>query len=76
VPTSSTIIQLTNIYKAKSSDGVSATTWFLFGIANIGAYVLTDQYFAIQSILAFLLTAILDFFIVYAIFNYRKPKKG
>ncbi|HJL74511.1 MAG TPA: hypothetical protein QGF08_07045 [Candidatus Marinimicrobia bacterium] len=68
----STTIQLTNIYKTRSSEGVSALTWFLFGLANIGAYVLTEKYFAIQSILAFLLTAVLDFIIVYAVFKYQK----
>ena len=38
-----------------------------FAIANLGAYFFAEKYFMIQSILAFLLTAMLNFTI--AIFS-------
>lgn len=57
-----------------SSAGVSSLSWFLFGLANIGAYVLTEKYSSIQSICAFLLTAILDFMIVIAVYKFQKKE--
>ena len=55
------MIQLVKIIKSQKSEGVSWLSWFLFGIANIGAYFLAQNYFSIKVILAFILTAILDF---------------
>lgn len=58
-----TLIQLLAILKCRSVQGVSASTWLLFGVANIAAYVYTEKYFAIQTIVGFLGTALLDFII-------------
>jgi uncharacterized protein with PQ loop repeat len=55
------LIQLLKIIKNKHAQGVSSISWALFAIANIGAYAFTEKYFAIQSIFAFLLTAIINF---------------
>ncbi|HJM47607.1 MAG TPA: hypothetical protein QGH56_07275, partial [Candidatus Marinimicrobia bacterium] len=68
----STMIQIVKIVKSQKSEGVSWLSWFLFGIANIGAYFLAQNYFSIKVILAFILTAILDFIIVLLVFTYRK----
>lgn len=62
IPTA-TIIQLATIFKDRSTQGVSWLTWFLFGVANIGLYVYTEKYTAIQSIVGLLGSAALDFLI-------------
>jgi len=59
-----TFIQVWAIIQSKSTRGVSAITWLLFGIANIGVYIYTEKYTDLQSIFGFLGTALLDFIIV------------
>ena len=58
-----TIIQLSAILRNRSTAGVSALTWFLFGIANVGLYIYTEKYGDIQAIAGLLGSAILDFVI-------------
>lgn len=58
-----TAIQLLAILRSRSARGVSAITWFLFGAANIAVYIYSEKYFALQTIIAFLGTALLDFII-------------
>ncbi len=58
-----TIIQLVTIFKDRSTQGVSWLTWFLFGVANIGLYIYTEKYSALQSIVGLLGSAALDFLI-------------
>ncbi len=73
IPTA-TIIQLATIIKNRSAQGVSWLTWFLFGIANIGLYIYTEKYTAVQSIVGLLGSASLDFIIaVLAVSNYGTP---
>lgn len=60
--------QLYKIIKNGHGSGVSKTTWLLFGLANLATYFFTEKYFLIQSILAFLLTSILDFAIILVIY--------
>lgn len=67
-----TAIQLIKIVKSKNASGVSLFTWLMFGLANTGLYFFTEKYFAIQSLLGLLLTAILDFTIVGLIKHYKK----
>lgn len=62
IPTA-TIIQLVTIFKDRSTQGVSWLTWFLFGVANIGLYIYTEKYSALQSIVGLLGSAALDFLI-------------
>ncbi|MEM6835717.1 MAG: hypothetical protein AAF609_02590 [Cyanobacteria bacterium P01_C01_bin.120] len=59
-----TISQITKIIRSRSTAGVSLATWLLFGIANIGLYIFTEKYLAIQSLVGLLGTAIMDFVIV------------
>jgi hypothetical protein len=59
-----TCFQLGKILKTRSTEGVSILTWLLFGFANLGIYVFTEKYMVIQSILAQLVTAVLNFTIV------------
>lgn len=58
-----TLIQLVTIFKDRSTQGVSWLTWFLFGVANIGLYIYTEKYTALQSIVGLLGSAALDFLI-------------
>jgi uncharacterized protein with PQ loop repeat len=59
-----TITQLTKIIRERSAKGVSLVTWVMFGVANVGLYVFTEKYLALQSLIGLLGTAILDFTIV------------
>jgi uncharacterized protein with PQ loop repeat len=58
-----TLIQLLAILRSSSVKGVSYQTWILFGIANIAVYIYTEKYLALQTIIGFLGTALLDFII-------------
>lgn len=76
IPTA-TIIQLGTIFKDRSTQGVSWLTWFLFGVANIGLYIYTEKYTALQSIVGLLGSAILDFLIAaLAIVNFGQSKQS
>ena len=66
-----TIIQLSTIFRDRSTNGVSWVTWILFGVANVGLYVYTEKYWDIQSIVGLLGSAVLDFVIAgLALMNY------
>jgi len=58
-----TLIQLIAILRSNSIEGVSPLTWTLFGIANIAVYIYTEKYLALQTVIGFLGTALLDFII-------------
>lgn len=58
-----TLIQLLTVLKHGSTEGVSWVTWTMFGIANIGLYIYTEKYLALQAIVGLLGTAVLDFVI-------------
>lgn len=58
-----TSIQLITILRSNSIKGVSPLTWTLFGVANISVYIYTEKYLAVQTIIGFLGTALLDFVI-------------
>jgi hypothetical protein len=58
-----TALQLIDMLRKGSAEGVSALVWFLFGIANLGLYVYTEKYLEIQAVLGLLGTAVIDFVI-------------
>jgi hypothetical protein len=58
-----TLIQLIAILRSSSVTGISPLTWSLFGIANIAVYIYTEKHLALQTIIGFLGTALLDFII-------------
>ena len=58
-----TLIQLIAILRSNSVKGISPLTWTLFGFANIAVYIYTEKYLALQTIIGFLGTALLDFII-------------
>ena len=67
-------IQLLKIIKERQYEGVSALSWFLFGIANLALYIYTEKYTALQTILGLLLTAIIDFVITFLVLLHRKKE--
>ncbi len=69
-----TISQLTKIVQEKTAEGVSLITWFLFGVANIGLYLFTEKYLALQSLVGLLGTAVLDFVILGVAFFYKRKE--
>ena len=70
------ILQLVKLGQQKSADGVSLTTWLLFGFANVGLYVFTEKYWALQSIIGLLGTAVINFVIVGVILSLRRSAKS
>lgn len=70
-----TSVQLYRIVRARSVVGISATSWILFGFANVALYVYAGRYAEWQLILGTLLTALLDFAIaILAIVGFRAPR--
>ncbi|ELS01045.1 hypothetical protein Xen7305DRAFT_00007460 [Xenococcus sp. PCC 7305] len=67
-----TITQLVKIVQERNAAGVSLITWFLFGVANIGLYLFTEKYLALQSLVGLLGTAVLDFAIFFLALSYRR----
>jgi len=63
IPTA-TLIQFIKIKRSRSAEGVSVIALLLFGFANIGLYVFTEKYWALQSLIGLLGTAIIDFAMV------------
>jgi len=67
-----TLLQLIKIARCRPTEGVSLMTWLLFGFANLGLYIFTEKYFALQTLIGLLCTAVLNFFIVAMIILFRK----
>lgn len=67
-----TFFQLRQLLKSKHAEGVSVMTWLLFGFANLGIYIFTEKYGVLQSLLAQLLTAVLNFVIVGVVLVLRR----
>ena len=68
------LIQLLKIYSVKNVQGVSFISWLLFGLANIGLYIFTEKYFAIQSLIGLLGTALLNFTIAFLVLKLKNKK--
>jgi uncharacterized protein with PQ loop repeat len=71
-----TITQLLKIIREQSAKGVSLVTWVMFGVANVGLYLFTEKYWALQSLIGLLGTAILDFTIVGFVLFYRAKESA
>lgn len=67
-----TLVQLLYLLKTKSAQGVSPSTWFAFAIGNLSLYIYTEKYDAIQSILGQLVTSVIQLYIVFLVFKYRR----
>ena len=65
------LIQLIKLWKTHDPSGVSVLSLLLFGIAFVGVY------FSPQAIMAFLLTSVINFWIVWTVLKYRfKPDEN
>jgi uncharacterized protein with PQ loop repeat len=72
-----TLLQLVRMIRSRSAAGVSVSTWFLFGLANIAIYIYAERYDEWQAIIGMLLTAVIDFVIVgLVLFTNRKRGGG
>lgn len=71
-----TLIQLIALLRSNRLKGISPTTWTLFGIANISIYIYTEKYLAVQTIVGFLGTALLDFGIAGMAIKARASQKS
>ena len=71
-----TLLQLLSILRARSAVGVNATSWALFGLANLGLYGWTGKHFALQALIGLLGTAALDFAIVLAVLYLRRVARA
>ena len=71
-----TLIQLIAILRSNSVKGISPLTWTLFGFANIGVYIYTEKYWALQTIIGCLGTAAVDFIIAALALRLREPQKS
>lgn len=73
-PTAS-LIQLCALLKRRSADGVSALSWFFFGVANICLYVYTQKYDEWPAIATFLGTSVLNFAVCGLALYYRRKNR-
>lgn len=73
-PTAS-LIQLIALLKRRNADGVSALSWFCFGIANICLYIYTQKYDEWEAITAFLGTSTLNFAVCILTLYYRNTSQ-
>jgi len=71
-----TLIQLIALLRSNSLKRISPTTWTSFGIANISIYIYTEKYLAVQTIVGFLGTALLDFGIAAMAIKARASQKS
>ena len=69
-----TFLQLVRVVRARTAAGVNASTWLLFGFANLALYVYTERYTEWQAIVGMLATALLDFVIVGCVWFAPRPK--
>lgn len=67
-----TIIQLVHLLKSKSAGGVSPGAWGSFAIGNVCLFTYTEKYDELQSIIGLLFTSLLQLYIVYLIYKYRR----
>jgi hypothetical protein len=69
-------LQLLKIILTKNIEGISSSSWFLFGVANIWVYFYVNRLFEMQSLVGLFCAGIIDFIIAYLAFTkYGKQKK-
>jgi hypothetical protein len=69
-------LQLLEIVKRRSAEGVSVLAWSMFAFANASLFVYTEKYGEIESIVGTLGTAGLNLCIVGAALKYRARGKA
>ena len=71
-----TVLQLVSLIHRGRSDGVSATTWALFALANICLYVTVHEWLRPQVLISTLGTAVLQLVVVALVFKFRAMSKA
>jgi hypothetical protein len=73
---SATLLFLVRLVQQGAAAAANATTWLLFGIANLALYAYAERYTEWQAIVGLLGTAALDFAIVafICLARWRKPR--
>lgn len=75
-PTAS-LIQLITLIRHRNANGVSALSWFFFGIANICLYIYTQKYGEWEAIVTFLGTSTLNFAVcILALYYHNTSQKA
>lgn len=71
------LIQLVEIFRKRSADGVSWVSWGLFGLANVLLFIHAEKYDSIQLILGMMGTAVVDFVIMgLALVRYGREREA
>ena len=70
-----TLAQLVQMIRQRSAAGVNASTWLLFGVANLAIYFYAEHYTEWQAIVGMLFTAVLDFVIAGLVLAARRAGK-
>ena len=66
-----TVLQLVSLIHRGRSDGVSATTWALFAVANMCLYVTVHEWLRPQVLISTLGTAVLQVVVVILVLKFR-----
>lgn len=71
-----TVLQLVSLIHRGRADGVSATTWALFALANICLYVTIHEWLRPQVLISTLGTAVLQLVVVALVLKFRAMAKS
>ena len=71
-----TVLQLVSLIHRGRSDGVSATTWALFALANICLYVTVHEWLRPQVLISTLGTAVLQLVVVVLVLKFRAMSRS
>jgi hypothetical protein len=71
-----TILQLVSLIHRGRADGVSATTWALFALANACLYVTIHEWLRPQVLISTLGTAVLQLLVVFLVLKFRAMAKS
>ena len=68
------ILQIIKIHKSTHVQDVSPFTFLFFFIGNMGGYLFTDRYFSIKVVMSYIITSILEIYIISLIYNKTDKK--
>ena len=71
-----TVLQLVSLIHRGRSEGVSATTWGLFALANVCLYVTIHEWLRPQVLISTLGTAALQLVVVFLVLKFRAMAKA
>ncbi len=71
-----TFLQLFKILRDQAVSGVSAPSWFLFGLANLALYGYVEKYAEPQAICSMLVTGVLNLAIALTVLYLRQAQRN